>query len=69
MVLHRVAQPRGGFRPRLQVTGMVFEPTAWHPVDLVTVTPRVSVPTLPALNVMEWLPWPEVMVPFVIVHA
>lgn len=44
-------------------------PVAVHPDEDVTVTVNLSVPRLPALNVMLRVPPPAVIVPFEIVHA
>jgi hypothetical protein len=42
---------------------------ALHPVLLVTVTARVTVPVLPAVYLMILVPLPAVIVPLLIVHA
>lgn len=39
-----------------------------HPFDPVTVTPRVTLPDAPAMNVTWCVPAPAVIVPFVIVQ-
>ena len=46
-----------------------LEPT-WHPLGVSSrVTSSVSVPATPAVNVIWLVPWPAVIVPFVIVQA
>jgi len=53
----------------VQSTPTDFEPDSEQFAALVTVTPRETVPVLPAVNVIEAVPWPDVIVPFVIVQA